>query len=382
MPHPNRVRVVSVSLLALALGLSGAAAAGRHSGAARTPVVLPVNKEASDESVEHAMAIAATRFLASLSPELRARAQLPFDDKAREDWHYVPRKRSGIEFAEMNAEQRRAARDLMRAALSSQGMNKVEQIMQLDSVLRDMEQEKGPRRDPLAYSICVFGFPPSEVEAADATDAKHDHAHAAPWGWKLEGHHISLNFTGVHEHTTTTPAFLGSNPGEVRQGDRAGLRVLAVEEELARELLASLTPDQRREAVLSGEVPKDILAVPGRDVSKVDQTGLTVSEMKASQRGIVDRLLHEYANNLQHELAQQELSRIESAGKDKIRFAWIGSDQRGQGHFYRLSGPTFVIEYDNTQNDANHVHTVWRDRERDFGHDLLREHLEHDHGAK
>ncbi len=380
MPSLHRVCVLSASLMAAAAGLSCVGAAGCHSHSARAEAALAVTSEGSGESVEHAMAVAAARFLESLSPELRARAQRPFDDKAREDWHYIPRKGSGIEFGEMNVEQRRAARDLMRSALSSQGMNKVEQIMQLDAVLREMEQEKGPRRDPLAYSISVFGSPARD--AADAPGAGHDDAHRAPWGWKLEGHHISLNFTGVHEHTASTPAFLGSNPGEVRQGDRAGVRVLAAEEDLARELLASLTPEQRREAILSGDAPKDILAAPGRDVSKVDGTGLPVGAMNARQRGVVDRLLREYAHNLRQELAEQELARIGAAGKDKIRFAWIGSDQRGQGHFYRLSGPTFVIEYDNTQNDANHIHTVWRDRERDFGHDLLREHIEHDHAGK
>lgn len=314
------------------------------------------------------MAAAATAFLDSLTPQLRARAALPFDDASREDWHYIPRHTAGVEFSEMNDAQRLAARNLMRAALSSRGMNKVEEIMQLDAVLREMEKGAGPRRDPLAYSIVVFGTPGAGGANGDGR-----------WGWKLEGHHISLNFTGVKDDTAVTPSFLGANPAEVRQGDRAGVRVLAWEEDMARELLASLTPEQRREAIIGDVAPPDILAAPGRSLDVIDSTGIAFSSMDAGQRALVERLLAEYAGTLRHELADHELDRIRAAGLDKIRFAWLGSDRRGEGHYYRLCGPTFVIEYDNTQNGANHVHTVWRDRQRDFGHDLLKEHYEHDH---
>lgn len=311
------------------------------------------------------MAAAATRFLESLTPEQRAKAALPFDDKARQDWHYVPRHEPGIELGAMNDAQRTSARALMRSALSSHGMNKVEEIMQLDAVLREIEKGAGARRDPLAYSVVVFGTPGS-----------------GPWGWKLEGHHVSLNFTGVGDGTATTPAFLGANPAQIRRGDRAGVRVLAAEEDMARELLASLSAEQRKVAVLSDRAPADILAVPGRSIEEVDVSGLAVAAMDAPQRAIVQRLLAEYAESLRYELADREMARIMAAGIEKVRFAWMGGDQRGQGHYYRLSGPTFVIEYDNTQNEANHVHTVWRDRQRDFGRDLLKEHHEHGHGAK
>lgn len=315
------------------------------------------------------MAEAATKFLDSLSPELRAKAVRAFDDPAREDWSYVPRERTGVSLAEMNDQQRIAARNLLRSALSSRGMNKVEEIMLLDAVLRDLEQGRGPKRDPMEYSFVVFGTPQAE---ADATGGR-------LWGWKIEGHHISLNFTGAGEAAAVTPSFLGANPAEIRQGDRAGVRVLAWEEDLARELLASLSDAQRVSAMISDQAPGDILAVPGRDLKELDAQGLELAAMDQQQRAIVERLLHEYADNLRPELAERELERMHAAGLQKVRFAWMGSDQRGRGHYYRLSGPTFVIEYDNTQNNANHVHTVWRDRERDFGHDLLKEHYEHGH---
>ncbi len=295
---------------------------------------------------------------------MRARAGLAFDASARDDWHYVPRRGAGVEFSEMNETQKLAARDLMRSALSSRGVNKVEGIMLLDAVLREMERGGSIRRDPLAYSVAVFGTPGA----------------GAPWGWKIEGHHVSLNFTGVKDATAVTPAFLGANPAEVRRGDRAGVRVLAVEEDLARALLRSLSAAQRKEAVIGERAPADILGVPGRLLDEVATAGLAVSAMNAAQRGLVERLLEEYAGNLRHELAEHELERIRAAGIERVRFAWMGGFERGEGHYYRLSGPTFLIEYDNTQDGANHVHTVWRDRERDFGRDLLREHYKDRHG--
>jgi len=314
----------------------------------------------SRRTSEADMAGAAGRFLDSLSPELRTKAAVAFDAKAREDWHYVPRQRDGVEFGEMNEKQRIVARELMRSALSSRGMNKVEEIMLLDAVLKEMEQGAPVRRDPLAYTIAVYGTPGT----------------GKPWGWRIEGHHVSLNFTGASGGTAVTPAFLGANPAEVRQGARAGVRVLAAEEDLARELLRSLDEVQRKEAVIGETAPGDILSSPGRSLDEVTTTGLAVSAMNAAQRGLVERLLEEYAGNLRHELASHELERIRAAGIEKIRFAWMGGAERGTPHYYRLGGPTFIIEYDNTQNDANHVHTVWHDRERDFGHDLLKEHYD------
>ena len=340
----------------IALGL--VVVAGAAAVAMRAAIAPALDQPAQE------MAGAATAFLASLTPELRTKAALPFDGAARQDWHYVPRDRAGVEFAQMDDVQRRAARALMRSALSSQGAGKVEEIMLLDAVLREMEKGSGVRRDPLAYSVAVFGTPGGDA-----------------WGWKLEGHHVSLNFTGAGTSTAVTPAFLGANPAEVRTGERAGLRVLSQEEDLARELLASLTADERRTAVLGDRAPDDILAVPGRALEQVDGSGLAWAAMNPAQRALVERLLAEFARNLRYDLAEAELARIHAAGMDAVRFAWMGSDRRGEGHYWRLSGPTFVIECDNTQNGANHVHTVWRDRQRDFGRDLLRDHREAEQGT-
>lgn len=219
-------------------------------------------------------------------------------------------------------------------------------------------------RDPLAYSIVVFGEPGAGPNAQ-------------PWAWKIEGHHVSLNFTGVSRQTAVTPAFLGASPARIPQGERTGVRVLAAEEDLGRELLASLDADQRRAAIIADVAPDDILAIPGRSIDQKDASGLAVASMNGDQRAIVQRLLRTYAGNMRQDVAEQELRRIAAAGIDKLRFAWMGGEKRGEGHYYRLSGPTFVIEYDNTQGGANHVHSVWRDRQNDFGRDLLQEHYEH-----
>ncbi len=308
------------------------------------------------------MIAAANTFLASLSPELRSRCVFPFDARERLDWHFVPRSRPGITLGEMTDTQRIAARDLIRSALSAGGTLKVHTIMELDSILYDMERAAGgdgSSRDPLRYDLAVFGTPGVE----------------SPWGWKVEGHHISLNFSSLSgDVVATTPAFLGANPAQVRTGPRAGLRALAAEEDLARELLASLDEAQRATAVIATTAPRDILTAPGRPLDLGTPAGLLASEMTPAQRAILERLIDEYARTLRPDLAEIQLARMKPADLDGIRFAWAGGTSPGEGHYYRITGTKFVIEYDNIQNDANHIHTVWHDLEHDFGLDLLAEH--------
>lgn len=309
----------------------------------------------------------AAAFLRSLRPELAERAALPFDDANRLDWHYTPRARRGVPLREMNDSEREAAHALLRATLSGQGYLKTIMTMELDQQLREAVEARGGRadhRDPLLYYVTIFGDPTGE----------------APWGWRFEGHHVSLNFSSVTGEVSVTPAFFGANPAHVADGRRAGLRVLASEEHLARELLATLTDEQRSQAVLETDVPRDILLAPGSEADSLGAArGLAHRDMTGPQRLLVAALLHAWAGNLEHGLAEAQLARIREAGLEGIRFLWIGSDEPGRPHYYRLHGPTFVIEYDNTQNGANHVHTVWRDTERDFGQDLLRRHLGNDH---
>lgn len=313
------------------------------------------------------MSRAALRLLDSLDPSQRARCALPFDGPARVDWRFVPGDRAGVALGEMGERSRGAARDLLRAALSSAGVLKVEAIMDLDAVLRDAERAAGgtgASRDPLRYSVAVFGDP----------------AGAGAWGWKIEGHHVSLNFTvRAGDVLSVTPSFLGANPARVAAGPHAGRRVLAAEEDLARALLRSFDEAQRRAAVIAERPPADILTLPGRPLDAAAPAGLDASGMEPAQREMLRRLVEEYARNLRPDLAAAQLERMLGADLGGVRFAWAGGLEPGEPHYYRIVGRTFVIEYDNTQDRANHVHTVWHDLERNFGGDALRDHYEHHH---
>ncbi|MEK6701248.1 MAG: DUF3500 domain-containing protein, partial [Planctomycetota bacterium] len=250
--------------------------------------------------------------------------------------------------------------------LSARGVLKAEAIMALDAILRDLENGN-PSRDPFKYAVAVFGTP----------------GDAGAWAWHLEGHHISLNFTCLKgEVVSVTPYFLGANPGEVRAGPSTGKRALAAEEDLGRELVTSLTPEQRAKAIIAQKAPPEVLSVPGRPINGLwpePPLGLACADMTPDQRRIFDELLAEFTHNLRGSLAAAEYAKMQTAGLEKIRFCWAGSLERNQGHYYRLVGPTFVIEYDNTQNEANHPHTIWHDRTRDFGGDALADHLKADH---
>lgn len=318
---------------------------------------------ADDAALE--MAQAANNFLADLTPEQKAKTVFKVEDAERKNWHYVPKDRKGITFKELSPAQRLLAHALLSSGLSHRTYGKAVSIMSLDEILKELEAGKGPVRDPELYYISIFGTPGGKEV----------------WGWRVEGHHLSLNFTTAEGGmTSTTPSFLGTNPGEVKSGPRAGMRVLAREEDLGFELINALTDEQRKIAVLTKDAPADILNVPGRnDWTKPE--GLAQSAMTEAQKAILSKLIHEYIDRARPDLAVQDWAKIEKAGLDKIFFAWAGALEPGQGHYYRAQGPTFVLELDNTQNNANHVHAVWRDFDGDFGEDLLKEHYETGHHA-
>lgn len=327
------------------------------------------------EMVNTEMAAAARAFVDSLSKELREKAVVAFADPARKDWHFVPRTRPGVTLGELNDAQRAAAQGLLRSALSSQGVLKVNAIIDLENVLRELENGNAGR-DPGKYTMTVYGEPsaPSPVLTSPPPAVK-------PWGWKIEGHHISLNFTSSGRLVTSvTPAFLGTNPASVPRGPKAGQRILANEEDLGRALVTSLDAEQRKVAIIGEKALPDVILGPGRGFDEAPAAGLALSKMNAGQKEQVWRLIEEFARNLRAELAESELERIRAADVGLIHFAWAGSIKPGEGHYYRLRGPTFVIEYDNTQNNANHVHTLWHDLTRDFADDPLKGHYLQDHG--
>jgi hypothetical protein len=311
------------------------------------------------------MAAAASKLLASLKPEQAAKAKFEFKNDVRLDWHYIPKERKGIPLKDLSTDQQQLALDLLATGLSAQGMGTARTIMSLEPVLA--EQEGAGRRfprDPALYHVFIFGQP----------DPK------GTWGWRFEGHHLSANFTIVNgEFFASTPSFFGSNPAEIRQGPRKGLRALDGEEDLGRQLVKSLTDDQRKTAVLSAEAPKEILTEAKRKVQPLDATGITAAQLEPAQRATLLRLIQRYVQRVRPELASADLAKIEKAGFQKIQFAWLGGLEKGEGHYYRVQGPTFLLEYDNTQNNNNHVHAVWRDFDGDFGEDILKKHYDEAH---
>lgn len=310
------------------------------------------------------MAAAAKNLWDSLTPEQQLKVGFEFTDPLRYDWHFIPRPRKGLPLKEMTGEQRALAHALLASGLSQSGYIKAETIISLEQILYSIEQGKGPIRDPELYFFNIFGKPGS-------TDPKH------PWGWRVEGHHLALNFTIVGDRGVAGgPTFMGTNPAEVKDGPRKGLRVLGEEEDLARKLVKSLNDDQRKKAVVQADAPKDIVSLAVRQAQPVEPAGILVPDLNAEQKELLNSIIVLYAERLRTEMAADDLGKILKAGVDKIGFAWAGGLERGQPHYYRIQGPTFLIEYDNTQNNANHVHSVWRDFKGDFGDDILKEHYE------
>lgn len=320
-------------------------------------------------STRETMALAATHFLNSLTDEQKAKTvvKLTPGDQELSFWHYVPtenlmttakRGRLGLTISEMTAPQRHLLHSLLSSALSQRGYSKAVNIMSLDDILRIQEKDTTGRRNSDKYFLTLFGQP-SETE---------------PWGMRFEGHHLSLHFTVVKGKISGSPTFLGTNPAEVREGPRKGLRVLGIEEEMGRDLYKSLTPEQRKVTLVAEKAYNDILTEASRKAALNGQpSGLPASKLNAKQKVMLQTLLEEYANNLPEDLAAVRLQQIKTAG-NSLHFAWAGQAERGEPHYYRVQADTFLVEYDNVQNGANHVHSVWRDLKGDFGEDLLAAH--------
>jgi hypothetical protein len=289
---------------------------------------------------------------------------LAYDDANRESWTYWPTQRAGLPLELMTAAQRTLVHDLLRTVLSSKGHNKVVNIMQLEQILK-VTDEAGFPRDVGHYTVAFFGEPSTE----------------RPWSWRFEGHHVSLNVSVSSDGITVTPTFLGSNPGEIRTGALAGFRVLSGEEDLARELAGSFTAEQRSKAVLSDRAPNDIftgnLNKPREEWKAWRETlapeGIPVEELNEVQQHWVRRILDEVVSTYRPEISEAYLASIDVAD---LSFAWMGSTERREPHYYRLQGSDFVFEFDNVQNGANHVHSVWRSKASDFGASALEQHYQ------
>jgi hypothetical protein len=309
------------------------------------------------------MSQAANAFLASLTPEQKAKATFKFDDDERMNWHFIPKERKGLPLREMSPFQKHLASALLSAGVSQSGYIKAATIMSLEDVLRIQEKDNGERRNPEKYYFSIFGEPG-------------DHG---TWGYRVEGHHLAQNFTIVNGKVIGAPSFFGANPAEVKEGPRKGLRALPGEEDLGRDLMTALDESQRKAALLDKTAYKDILTMANRKAAIEGQaSGLLASKMNSKQFALLQALIAEYTNNAPEQLAQHRSEQAKKAGKN-IHFAWTGVLDKGGPHYYRVQAPSFLIEYDNTQNGANHIHSVWRDYNGDFGLDMLKEHYQTSH---
>jgi hypothetical protein len=309
------------------------------------------------------MTEAANRFLVSLTPEQKAKATFKFDDAERMNWFYVPIERKGLPLREMTPYQKHLASALLSAGLSQSGYMKAVTIMSLEDVLKMMEKDSGERRNPEKYYFSIFGTP-----ADDAT-----------WGYRVEGHHVSQNWTVVRGKVADAPSFFGDNPAEVRVGPRAGLRTLSAEEDLGRDLISSLDAEQKKTAIVDPTAPKDVLTTNSRKAALKNQpNGILASKLNAKQFDKLQALIGEYVNNVPQQVAAAREELVKKAGKN-IWFAWAGGINKGDPHYYRIQTPAFLIEFDDTQDNANHIHSVWREFNGDWGEDLLQEHYQQSH---
>jgi hypothetical protein len=318
------------------------------------------------EPVKSGMTKAALEFLSTLNPEQKKEATLPFNDEERSYWHFTPSPHRGLTWEKMNEQQRKALTKLLETGLSKQGLHKTREIMALELVLREIEERGADDRyrHPELYYIMLFGEPGDE-----------------PWGWRFEGHHVSLNYTSVADQLSVTPAFMGANPAEVPSGSEKGKRVLAAEEDLARDLLASFSDDQLKQVIIADQAPEEIVTGVERKAMMETQEGLLYQNMNQQQQQLLHKLVQHYLDNMEASVASTQSDLIEAEGWENISFAWAGETEKapGNAHYYRIHGPSILIEYDNIQNNANHIHAVWRDLKNDFGEDLLKNHHDHQH---
>ncbi|MBS1669444.1 MAG: DUF3500 domain-containing protein [Bacteroidetes bacterium] len=311
---------------------------------------------------------AAKDFIGLLNADQKSKALFPFDGDERYQYHYVPIERKGITFNEMNEAEKAAAFHLLQTCLGNEALQKTKEIMQLENVLKALEQRKPDDhfRDAGNYHISIFGIP----------------ANNTIWGWRFEGHHVSFNFSFDKKKLVSgTPGFLGSNPAIVLSGPQKGTQVLKDEEEMGFGMLHSLSSDQRKRAIVDTLAPADIVTFQNRVAMIEHPTGILYSELNPEQQQKLLGLINLYIHRFTKLFADDMLKEITAAGLENLRFAWAGYTDPviGKGAYYRVQGPTVIIEYDNTQNNANHVHSVVRDLKHDFGGDELLEHYKQSH---
>jgi hypothetical protein len=304
----------------------------------------------------------AMRFINSLDSVQMKKTLFDFEQKARYDWHYIPASmapRQGLAIKDLNDIQRKNFYDLLKNYLSDKGYQRTKDIMSYEYLLKELEPDN-PIRVPENYFVAIYGNP-----AADSV-----------WGWKFSGHHVALNFTIIDNQLAFAPFFFGVYPAEVKEGPQKGRRLIKDEEDLGFELVNSLTPEEKKEAIFQLKAFTDIVTTNSPKVTALPPEGIFASSLTDQQKLLLNKLIVAYLSSMPGEIAHTRMKRIASEDMNEIRFGWAGGLVSGEPHYYRIQGKTFLIEFDNTQANANHIQTVWRDFNGDFGEDLLKEHYQ------
>tara|TARA_B100000945_G_scaffold255661_1_gene212895 strand:+ start:2557 stop:3549 length:993 start_codon:yes stop_codon:yes gene_type:complete len=317
-------------------------------------------------SVVEKMNKAGLEFSNSLSEDQKTKACFHYMDGERLFWYYPPINRHGISLRDLDDNQKKLALKLMSTGLTERSYKQALQIIDLESVLGPIEKENangGPTwfdRNPELYYFRIFGTPGQKD----------------PWGWSAEGHHVSLHYSILGDQVISmTPFFFGANPAEVRQGPKNGLRILSDREDIAYDLMNNFDDGQIKKAIIYDKAPWDILTYNSSKASLPAEEGIPISKMNGTQRNIIESLISEYINQVPEQLAERKFKELREFGLDKVYFAWAGPTKIGEEHYYRIHGGNFVVEFDNRQNGANHIHSVWRDVDNDFAEDVMRKHL-------
>lgn len=323
-------------------------------------LLLPASLIAQNVKEDNGGTAKASAFVSSLNEQQKAKTVFPFNEMNRYDWHYVPASmlgRTGYAIKDLDSSQKTLFYSLLQFFLSPEGYKRTQNIMSFEYVLKEMEPNN-PHRIPENYFVSIYGNPGKD----------------SVWAWKFTGHHIALNFTIVDNKLAFAPFLFGSNPAEVKQGPQKGMRVIKDEEDLALELVNSLNAEQKKIALFQLKAFTDIVTTNAAQVAPLKPVGILLKDLNNDQKNLVNRIIVAYLSSMSLRLANARMNLVATEDKNDIRFGWAGGLVRGEPHYYRIQGKTFLIEFDNTQNNANHIHMVWRDFNGDYGADLLREH--------
>lgn len=299
-------------------------------------------------------------FLSSLDSAQKAKAVLQADDPRKEDWHFFPStmfEREGVSLDELTTDQKEKLHSLLQSVLSKGGYEKTLEIIELENVLRGFSGDS-VMRNPEKYFTTFYGNPTTDPV----------------WSMSFEGHHISLNFTMSGDEVIASPRFFGANPARIPKGPREGDRTLATEEDLGFDMINSMDEEQLAKTVFREESYKDIVSLNLPKISPMEPVGIRYSDLNSKQQKMLIKLIDQYISTMPSKEANKRRKQVMQEDLTDLHFGWVGAKQLGAAHYYRIQGKTFLIEFDNSQNNANHIHTVWRDFTKDFGRDLLSEH--------